>query len=107
MEKLFGSRTRTRLLVALALLEESYVSELARILDTQRFSVQQMVESLEDDGVLATRMIGNVRRVALDPRFYGFSEFKDLLLKLGLAMPDLDKAISSIRRRPRKRGKPL
>jgi DNA-binding MarR family transcriptional regulator len=68
--KLFGSPRRTELLILLALLEESYPLELARMLSAKRFSIQTMIDSLELEGVVATRLIGRTRRVSLNPRFY-------------------------------------
>ena len=48
----FGGETRTRLLVALRLLDESYPRELARLLGVSLSSVQQAVRGLERDGLV-------------------------------------------------------
>ncbi len=105
--QLFGSRTRTRLLILLNLLEESYPRELARLLDAPLFSVQRMVDALEKEGCVATRVIGRERRVSLDPRYIAAEELRALLSRLSLAEPELELAAASLRRRPRRRGKEL
>jgi DNA-binding MarR family transcriptional regulator len=105
--KLFGSPRRTELLILLALLEESYPLELARMLSAKRFSIQTMIDSLELEGVVATRLIGRTRRVSLNPRFYAYREIRDLLLKLADAEPWLKQVAATRRSRPRRRGKPL
>lgn len=105
--KLFGSPFRTRLLVALALLDESYASELARIIDAPLFSVQRAVDSLEADRVVATRTIGKERRVALNPRFTGANELNALLRRLSIDFPEINARVEAIRRRPRTKGKAL
>jgi len=46
----FGGKTRTRVLLALRLLSESYPRELARVLDTSLYGVQQALKGLEVDG---------------------------------------------------------
>lgn len=105
--KLFGSRRRTELLILLALLEESYPAELARLLAARPFSIQTMIDALEREGILASRLMGRSRRVSLDPRFYAYRETRDLLLRLSEAEPRLKRAASTRRSRPRRKGKTL
>lgn len=105
--KLFGSPLRTRLLVALALLEESYGSELARVIDAPLFSVQRAIDALEAERVVTTRVIGKERRVSLNPRFTGANELNALLRRLAIDFPEINDAVESVRRRPRAKGKPL
>jgi DNA-binding transcriptional ArsR family regulator len=105
--RLFGSPLRARILVALALLEESYASELARVIDAPLFSVQRAVDALEADRVLTTRTIGKERRVALNPRFTGANELNALLRRLAIEFPDINMQVEGLRRRPRAKGKAL
>ena len=49
----------------LALLGESYPTELSRLLDAPLVSVIKILNGLELDGVVATRRLGRVRRVSL------------------------------------------
>ena len=105
--KLFGSRRRTEVLVAIALLGETYPSELARVLQAPLYSVQNIVAALDREGVLAVRSAGRSRLVSLDPRYFAFSELKSLLLKLSTAEPGLRVATAARRSRPRRSGDPL
>lgn len=107
LPKLFGSRRRTEVLVTVALLGETYATELARLLKAPLFSVQNIVAALDREGIVAMRLSGRSRLVSLDPRYFAFQELKDLLLKLAEAEPELRSAASSRRSRPRRGGGPL
>jgi hypothetical protein len=102
----FGSRRRTEVLVLVALLGESYPSEIARLLGAPLFSVQKIVDSLDREGILATRLMGGTRRVSLDPRWFAARELEALLLRLAEAEPRLQKAAAGRRSRPRRARKP-
>ena len=104
-QKLFGSRRRTEVLVLLALIGESYPTELARLLGARLFAVQAIVDSLESEGIVVTRLMGRVRRVSLDPRFYARRELNALLLRLAEGEPDLQQLAERRRARPRRQGK--
>jgi hypothetical protein len=105
--KLFGSRRRTEVLILTALLGETYPTELARLLGAPLFSVQTIVDALDREGILATRLVGRSRQVSLDPRYYCFKELKSLLLRLSEGEPALQHAATSRRSRPRRAGKPI
>lgn len=105
--KLIGSRRRTEVLILLALLEESYPTELARLLGAPLYSVQKVVDALDLEGVVATRRIGTERRVTLDPRYFAVRELRALLLRLAKAEPGLRDTAAGARRRPRRKGKRL
>ncbi len=105
--KLFGSPSRTRLLTLAALLEDTYPRELARLSGVPLVSVQRIVNGLEREGVLATRVVGTTRRVSLNPRFYAADELRALLLKYAKRDPELGRHAASLRRRPRRAGKAL
>jgi DNA-binding IclR family transcriptional regulator len=105
--KLFGSTSRTRVLTLIALLDDTYPRELARVAGVPLVSVQRIVNDLEREGVLATRITGNSRRVGLNPRFYGADELRALLIKYAKRDPALEGRVSALRRRPRRAGKAL
>ncbi len=105
--RLFGSVRRTQILNLLALLGESFPVEIARLLDARPYSVRQIIESLEIEGVVATRKLGHERRVSLNPRYPAYKELLALLRKTAQWDDDLFKALASQRRRPRRRGKAL
>ena len=105
--KLFGSRRKTEVLVLVALLGDTYPTEIARLLGAPLYSIQTIVDSLDQEGVLATRLSGNQRRVSLDPRYFAHKEILALLLRLGEAEPKLNEIAANRRTRPRRSGKPL
>jgi hypothetical protein len=104
---LFGSVVRTRVLVAIALLQESYPRELARLCAAPLMSVQRAVNDFDQTGVTASRVVGTQRQVRLNPRYFARPELEALLLRLAEGMPELEHAVSSLRRRPRRAGKAL
>ena len=93
--KLFGSARRTRTLLLIALLRETYPGELARLLEESTAAILYIVDGLEAEGVLASRRLGRTRRVSLDPRYYAAKELEALLTKLAEADPVLRKLATS------------
>src|SRR5688500_1829269 len=104
---LFGTRKQTELLLLLALLEESYPRELARLTGTSMPAVTNLIDKHEAQGVLATRLIGKERRVALNRRYFAYGALRELLIQLAEADPSISKLAASLRLRPRRKGKPL
>lgn len=103
----FGSFTRTRVLLALQLLVESYPRELARILELHFSSVQKALKSLEKDGLVAGRLVGRTRVYRLSPRTFARRELSRYLERLLEPESGLRARAATLRRRPRRTGKPL
>jgi transposase len=103
----FGSRTRSRLLVALYLLGESHPRELARLLGAHLNSVQTALRGLERDGLVAARSAGRTRLARLDPRYFASLELGRYLARLSEGDRALVSSVATLRRRPRRSGKPL
>ena len=103
----FGSVTRTRALLALELLSESHARELARMLGRPLSSVQKALRSLERDGLVAVRDVGRTRVYRLHPQADAARELRAYLSRLAQSDPDLTARVASVRRRPRRTGKPL
>lgn len=105
--KLFGSRRRTQVLLLLSLLNESYPHEIARLLSAPLFSIQQIADTLEREGLVVSRRAGVERRVTLNPRFFCYKELLALLRKLAMADSEIMAAAGSKRARPRRAGKEI
>jgi sugar-specific transcriptional regulator TrmB len=105
-KKLFGSPPRTAVLMLLALLQESFPSELARLLGLPRYSVQNILDGLEREGVIASTSFGRTRRVRFNPRYVAAEELRALLWKLAKEDVNIQKAAAQRRGRPRRPGKP-
>jgi hypothetical protein len=105
---LFGSSLRTEILVLVAALERTYPRELARLVDRPISMVQKIVAGFERSGILASRLIGNVREVSLNPDFVVAKELKSLLSSLLEREPRYgQRLLRAARRRPRRSGKTL
>lgn len=105
--KIFGSTLRTRILVAVSLLEETFPTELTRLLQANLLSVQRVIDNLEIEGLVVSRKLGVERRVSLNPRYFAMKELKPLLTRLGEQDTALQGTLSQRRARPRRRGKEL
>jgi DNA-binding transcriptional ArsR family regulator len=103
----FGGTARTRTLLALELLSESYPRELARLLASPLAGVQQALRGLERDGLVAARSAGRTRLYRIDPRYFARPELEGYLRRLLDPERELKARASDIRRRPRRAGKPL
>jgi DNA-binding transcriptional ArsR family regulator len=104
---LFGSPRRTGALLVLHLLESSYASEIAVILCMPVSSIQLTLDKLEEDGMLVSEPIGRERVYSWDMRCPALAELRKLLAAMIWREPDLEDAVERVRRRPRKKGKPL
>jgi DNA-binding IclR family transcriptional regulator len=107
MSSPFGGQVRTRALVALALMGQSYPRELARLLDAPVSGLQGALRGLERDGLVAGRMLGRTRLYELDPRYFALAELRPYLMRLAAGDSELTAAVEGLRRRPRRSGKPL
>lgn len=103
----FGGQARTRVLLALRLLEDSYPRELARVLDLPPSGVQMALRGLERDGLVAARPAGRTRLYRVNPRYFARDELQQYLLRLTEPDDDLRARVAQLRRRPRRTGKPL
>jgi DNA-binding transcriptional ArsR family regulator len=103
----FGGATRTRVLLALSLLGESYPRELSRVLGAPLSGVQKALQSLELDGIVAGRSVGRTRVFQLDPRYFARDALKQFLRRLTEPEVGLQRQVAALRRRPRRTGKPL
>jgi hypothetical protein len=95
----FGSRARTRTLLALALMVESYPRELSRVVDMPLFSVQKALASLERDQILSSRLFGRLRLYGLNSRYLASRELREYLERLTAREFELRRRIGAVRGR--------
>lgn len=69
--KLFGSRAKTETLLAIALLQETYTQELARILELAPTTVFRVLEDLEREGIILSASLAERARSASTPACMG------------------------------------
>jgi predicted transcriptional regulator len=103
----FGGWTRTRVLLALRMLEESYPTELARLLQAAPSGVWNALRSLELDGLVAGRNVGRTRVFRINPSYLAYEDLQRYLLRLTETEDNLRERIATVRRRPRRKGKKL
>ena len=103
----FGGQTRTRVMLALHLLGQSYPRELARVLGAPLSGIQKALRSLELDGLVAGRTVGRTRVFQLEPRYFARDALEAFLRRLVEPEAELHDRVSTLRRRPRRTGKPL
>ena len=103
----FGGQTRTRVLLALRLLGDSYPREPSRILGLPLSGVQKALAGLDLDGLVAGRSVGRTRLSRLNPRYFAADALAGFLLRLTEPEAELRDRIEALRRRPRRVGKPL
>ena len=108
LEPLLGSRNRERILLYLFGRTDGYAREIARFFKTDLDPIQKQLYRLERGGVLYSRQVGKTRLFGLNLRYAFLPELRDLLGKALEFYPEEDRnRLVSVRRRPRRKGKPL
>jgi hypothetical protein len=108
LEPLLGSLNCERVLMFIYAREEGYPREMARFFNTDLDPIRKQLDKLETGGVLASRVAGRTRLYSFNPRYPFLKELKGLLKKaLFFYTPEEQANLLMVRRRPRRRGKPL
>lgn len=108
LRDLIGSVNKERALIFLVARERGYARQIARFFDVPLNPVQKALDSLERSGILVSRAVGNTREYEFNPRYPMRDELRTLLEKaLSLYPEDLRTELLVIRKRPRRKGKPL
>jgi predicted transcriptional regulator len=108
LEPLLGSTNSERVLLFILARIDGYASEIAKYYDTDLNGIQKQLDKLETGGVLASRRVGRTRLYSFNPRYSFIDELKALLTKATSFCPSEERdRLMIIRRRPRRKGKPL
>lgn len=108
LEPILGSINRERVLVFILARKEGYAREIARFFKTDLDPIQKQLDRLEVGGVLVSRTAGRTRLFAFDPRYAFLGELQSLLRKtISFYPPEDRESLLMVRKRPRRRGKPL
>ncbi len=83
------------------------MAELAKMLGIRASAIKKIVDALEGESLVVSRMMGRTRVVSLNPRYVAAKELKALLWKVGERDVRLQKLAATKRKRPRRAGKPL
>lgn len=108
LEALLGTKNREWVLQYLLAFDEGYAREITRFYGTTLTSVQKQLNSLENGGVLLSKMSGRTRVYLFNPRYAFLPELKALLEKArAYYPPELRDKLVMQRKRPRRPEKPL
>lgn len=108
LETILGSSSSEKVLMFLFARDQGYAREIARFFDTDVAPIQKQLEKLENGGVLVSRLVGRTRLFSFNPRYPMVEELRSLLEKTLQFYPDdVRENLTMVRRRPRRRGKPL
>lgn len=110
LEKLFGNAVIEKILFYLLVNQKGYASELKKKLGIPLYSIQIALARLEKGGIIVRQPQGKTQVYQYNPRYPFLTELKAFLKKAYDSIPaDLRKKLyeTSIRKRPRRKGKPL
>jgi DNA-binding MarR family transcriptional regulator len=108
IEAIVGSEGAERVLLFLIARDEGYASEIASFYAMDVSTVQNQLKRMEREGLLVNKQTGRTRVYKFNPRYAFLAEVEALLAKaLSLAPQKLREALTVVRRRPRRTGKPL
>ena len=108
LEPILGSKNAERVLMFILARDQGYTREIARFSGADPDSVQKQLVRLELGGLLASKSEGRTRLYRFNPRYSFLKELKALLNKaLTFYPPDEQERLTVVRRRPRRKGKPL
>lgn len=97
LASLFGSRNRTRLLIALMANGPASLNRLTAIASIPMRSGASALKHLEATGVARSGRVNQYRISELNPEFRGYETLKALLVRLGEAFPDIMNAAAIFR----------
>lgn len=108
LEALFGSVNRERVLQYILANGEGYAKAIADFYNTGLDPIQKQLEKLENGGVLVSKNVGRTRLFMFNPRYAFLNELKALIERAKQFYPpeEIEK-LDMIRKRPRRKGKPL
>lgn len=107
LEGLFGNPVIEKIFFTLQAYEEAYALGMAKTFNEPVNKFQQQLKRLEDNGIIVSRLIGNVRLYTFNPRYPFLKELMSLIIRSFEYLPDKEKMKYYRKRtRPRRAGKP-
>jgi len=108
IESIVGSKNAERVLLYIFAREQGYTREIARFWNADADSIHKQLVRLERDGVLFSKSLGKTVVYSFNPRYAFLKELKALLNKaLSFYPKDEQDSLLIVRRRPRRKDKPL
>ncbi len=107
LDALFGNRTAAKVLIFIGVNKDAYAKEIATSTAISLNLVQSQLKRLERGGVLVSKLRGRMRFYSFNPRFPLGDDLGAILRDAIDYMPNDEREIYMVRRRPRAPGKPL
>jgi DNA-binding transcriptional ArsR family regulator len=108
IESIFGNVTAAKVMLYLFHYGEAYASGIANDMGITLRQVQKQLDRFEEAGILVSKSMGKVRVYSFNPKLGVTKKLKDLIQVFYEAIPQEQKEeILSVRRRTRRRGKPV
>jgi predicted transcriptional regulator len=110
LEALFGNKNIEKILFFLLVNEKCFASELKQRFQTALSPIQKSLDKLETAGILVSFPVGKTRVFQFNPRYAFLNELRAFIARAYKFLPDKIKAQyyePAVRKRPRKRAKPL
>jgi hypothetical protein len=108
LEPIIGSEVRELILIYLAAKKQGYAREIASFYTKSLSPVQKQLDRLENGNVLVSFLSGKTRVYSFNPRYPFLKELMDMLHKAITFLPrEKQNELLLIRKRPRRKGKPL
>ncbi|MFI5211694.1 MAG: winged helix-turn-helix domain-containing protein [Ignavibacteria bacterium] len=108
LENILGSKNKERVLFYIEARNEGYAREIAKYYRVSLSPIQEQLDKLETGGIFVNKKAGKTIIYSFNPRFAFLKELKVLIEKAISFLPDDEKErLLIVRRRPRKKNKPL
>ena len=108
LDQLFGSVTTKRILLHLFHYGEIHAGGIAQDFNSSVTPFARKLNSLEEEGILVSRLVGRTRLYQLNPKSAYTNALRKLVEVAYETMPLTEREkVFHVRRRPRKKGKPV
>ena len=108
IETIFGNRTAAKIMLYLFHYGEAYSSGISKDMGITLSQVQKQLDKFEIAGVLISKKFGTTRLYEFNPKLGVVKKIKDLIEAFYESIPLAEREkLFSVRRRPRRRGKPV
>lgn len=110
LESIFGGKNVEKVLFFLLINQRCYGQQLSRVFGQALSPLQKVLDRLESGNIIVSTLEGKTRVYQFNPRYPFLQELKNFLLKAYSFLPQeiKDKYYEpKIRKRPRRKGKPL
>ncbi len=108
LEALLGSQSKEQVLLYIIAREEGYAKQIAEYFECAITPIKKQLENLEYATVLSSKNVGRTRLFSINPRYIFRKELQALIEKeISFLSEEEQEKLLTLRKRPRRTGKPL